>query len=1005
MLTALLLCTAITLYAQPSIGGYSVYYGHLHNHCNISDGVLTPAQAYQYAKETGGLDFFSLSDHSGSITAGEWTAMKAAADLYNTPGFFTAFWGFEWTENVLGHVTVINPTNYITTASPYNTFQGLCTWLNSNECVAFFNHPGRNNSTGLEFDHFATTPTDKIVGIELWNKTDRFETYYYTDGYYSGDGNMSWYDEALFRGWNVGASGSEDNHSGTWGTMAQSKLAVLAPANTREDIMAALKARRFFTTYDRNMALSFTIGGSQMGSTITGATYDLQISATDADNETFTVVQLLKNGQVISTWNPASSTPVISGSLTCFGGEYYYIRVKQADGDEAVSSPIRVSGGLSNSLPTVAINAPVSGTVYTAPATFTIAASANDTDGTIAKVEFYQGSALVGEDAVSPFSLTLAGLVKGDYSFTAKAIDNLGGSTMSAAVSVTVINTGDPVVRSAIIASGPDDVEENAAGTIYNNSTDIELVYDSYNSAGNQVVGLRFAGLLVPRNAIITNAYIQFTCDEVNTAACNLTIAGQAADNAPAFTTTAKDVSNRARTAATVSWIPAGWPTADVAGADQRTPNISSIIQEIVNRPGYSEASAMAIIITGTGSRIAEAYEGAPASAARLFVEYAITPVNQPPVISLTAPASGTSYTEPANITITASASDPDGTISQVEFYQGTTLLSTDLASPWEFTLTNALAGSYSFTAKATDNSGATAVSAAVSVTVTAPVTAFTFSSRIATGTDDAEEYANGTMTLSSSALEMAYASRTTGNQLVGLRFAGVTIPKGATITRAYIQFGASAVGSASCSLTVRGESAASSATYKTTKKNISGRLKTAASVAWSPATWTPAGAVTAAQQTPDLKALVQEILGNAGWASGNSMGFIISGTGTRSAYAFEGSAAKAALLYVEYTYSGKSGMLAGGEETGPAAGSAPLTGELHVYPVPFSDRLFINLTVADGESVQSVRLINANGIAVREMTIRTSNCEIDVADLPSGIYILQYRTNLTNYRKTVLKI
>ena len=146
---ALLIHSGLTTIAQPSIGGFNVYYGHLHNHSNVSDGTGTPDDAYSYAKNTGKLDFFSIADHSGAIDATEWQAIKTAADTYNQDNVFTAFYGFEWTENVLGHVAVINSPDYVTTASPYNTFAGLCNWLNANECVAFFNHPGRNNSTGL----------------------------------------------------------------------------------------------------------------------------------------------------------------------------------------------------------------------------------------------------------------------------------------------------------------------------------------------------------------------------------------------------------------------------------------------------------------------------------------------------------------------------------------------------------------------------------------------------------------------------------------------------------------------------------------------------------------------------------------------------------------------------------------------------------------------------------------------------------------------------------------
>ena len=82
------------LAAQPSIGGFNVYYGHLHNHSNISDGgsANTPDMAYSYAKTTGDLDFFSLADPSGAIVSAEWTAMKTAADKYNESGVCTAGW-------------------------------------------------------------------------------------------------------------------------------------------------------------------------------------------------------------------------------------------------------------------------------------------------------------------------------------------------------------------------------------------------------------------------------------------------------------------------------------------------------------------------------------------------------------------------------------------------------------------------------------------------------------------------------------------------------------------------------------------------------------------------------------------------------------------------------------------------------------------------------------------------------------------------------------------------
>ena len=89
-------------------------------------------------------------------------------------------------------------------------------------------------------------------------------------------------------------------------------------------------------------------------------------------------------------------------------------------------------------------------------------------------------------------------------------------------------------------------------------SGDLELVVDGTTV---QTVGMRFTGVTVPRGATITNAYVQFQVDEAATAATNLTVAGQAADNPPAFTAVSKDISSRPRTTATVGWVPAAWAT------------------------------------------------------------------------------------------------------------------------------------------------------------------------------------------------------------------------------------------------------------------------------------------------------------------------------------------------------------------------------------------------------------------------------------------------------------
>ena len=86
--------------------------------------------------------------------------------------------------------------------------------------------------------------------------------------------------------------------------------------------------------------------------------------------------------------------------------------------------------------------------------------------------------------------------------------------------------------------------------------------------------------------------------------------------------------------------------------------------------------------------------------------------------VSLTSPASGATYTAPATIPLAATATESGGTISKVEFFNGTTLLGTTTSSPYTFNWSSVAAGTYSLTAEAFDASGATATSSAVSVTV-----------------------------------------------------------------------------------------------------------------------------------------------------------------------------------------------------------------------------------------------------------------------------------------------
>ena len=174
---------------------------------------------------------------------------------------------------------------------------------------------------------------------------------------------------------------------------------------------------------------------------------------------------------------------------------------------------------------------------------------------------------------------------------------------------------------------------------------------------------------------------------------------------------------------------------------------------------------------------------------------------------------------------------------------------------------------------------------------------------RVSNGNDDVEEReSDGRMYFDSSDLELVDDPNYQGDQTVGIRFQNLTIPQGATITSAYIEFETDETSSESTSLTFHGEDVDNAAAFSSTAHDLTNRTTTSASVDWNniPA-W---NRVNEKHQSPDLSSIVQEIVNRSGWRSGNSMVFIITGSGRRVAESYDGESAAAPLLHVSYTTS-----------------------------------------------------------------------------------------------------
>ncbi|MEA3447520.1 MAG: Ig-like domain-containing protein [Bacteroidota bacterium] len=360
------------------------------------------------------------------------------------------------------------------------------------------------------------------------------------------------------------------------------------------------------------------------------------------------------------------------------------------------------------------ILSPVDGTHYSSPQTITIEADANDVNG-IAQVEFFVDDVSVGTDSTAPYTTDWTIPNDGFFYLTAKSTNIQGVHSVAS----PVVQVGCGFQGNTIIVQTNDDAEENLDnGAVDLTSSDIELICETglYGSANtyDQAVGIRFETVNIPQGAIISSATIQFETDEAdyNDNPCNLNIQAEDIDDAPAFSDNDGNITNRTLTTASMSWSPSDWNTVGEAGADQQTQDISSVIQEITDRSGWTNNNDIAIIITGEGRRTAE-----PDNAI-LTVDYS---VNVEPDVEIINPVDAQVYSSLATLNIDADASDFDGSIANVEFFYNGNSIGIDNTSPYSVNWSIPDYNTYELSAIATDDLGAQTVSEIVSIYVTTP--------------------------------------------------------------------------------------------------------------------------------------------------------------------------------------------------------------------------------------------------------------------------------------------
>jgi hypothetical protein len=359
-------------------------------------------------------------------------------------------------------------------------------------------------------------------------------------------------------------------------------------------------------------------------------------NVTPASGSVFASAQITIRGNV----DDATATVRLSGVAAPLGTSFSFPVTLNAGANNfsltatdpagnVTTLPLAYSFSVPNSPPIVAITSPADGANFTAPANVTVTASASDPGGSVASVEFFSNGTSVGIRNAAPYTIALTGLAAGNYALTAKATDNLGASTLSAPVNITV---GTPVNSPPIVA------------------------------------------ITAP--------------------------AGGASFNAPAGVTVTASASDPGGSVASVEFFSNG--------------------TSVGIRTALPYSVALTGLAAGSYAFTAKATDNLGLSTLSAPVDITVVTPNSLPSVAITSPASGAVFTAPATIQVKAAASDSDGTIDHVDFLRNGVVAGTLTSAPYNFTLTGVPAGAHALSARAVDNRGGTTTSASVNVTVNA---------------------------------------------------------------------------------------------------------------------------------------------------------------------------------------------------------------------------------------------------------------------------------------------
>ncbi len=355
-------------------GRWHVYFGDPHSHSILSDAKTgLPDQLLALARDPLRLDFAVVSDHAemGLLQPSEFAEIRATAAAFDEPGRFVSLAGWEWTAGSLfGHRVLLygdaGPERTLRSSDPdSDTIEKLYRHAKEHGALLSPHHTGHalwgRWNPGAPHDE-ALEPNFEIAS---WH--GRYEFYGNPrEGRRQVPGHQ--YQDALRLGRHVGVMGASDTHHLSPGEGGLT--AVLAEKLDRASIFEAIRDRRNYATTGARIVLEFTADGAPMGSIRTASgplTLAVRVEGTAPIDrieivrnlrDTFAAVRMRqtpgapeaeyvlydpKEPQAV-TWLPAADARRVSftvqDSPDASGETSWYVRVTQADGEQAWSSPI-----------------------------------------------------------------------------------------------------------------------------------------------------------------------------------------------------------------------------------------------------------------------------------------------------------------------------------------------------------------------------------------------------------------------------------------------------------------------------------------------------------------------------------------------------------------------------------------------------------------------------------------------------------------------------------------